>query len=130
MDIEGEISGAGSVTIHGHVRGHIKVRQDVEVARDARVEANIEAMNVAVHGVVTGDIRAADKVEVSINAEVNGDIKAPRVMGCKRHQRLAPELAPNVSIQAGIRRDGEGGAYSETLINLDISLLAGTGRDA
>jgi hypothetical protein len=29
-------------------------------------------------------------------------------------------LAPNVSIQASIRRDAERGAYSETLINLDI----------
>jgi hypothetical protein len=40
------------------------------------------------------------------------------------------ELAPNVSIQASIRRDAERGAYSETLINRDISLLAVTARDA
>jgi hypothetical protein len=43
---------------------------------------------------------------------------------------LAPELAPNVSIQTSIRRDVEGGAYSETLINRDISLLVVTARDA
>jgi hypothetical protein len=43
---------------------------------------------------------------------------------------LAPELAPNISIHASIKRDGKGGAYSETLINRDISLLAVTARDA
>jgi hypothetical protein len=35
-------------------------------------------------------------------------IKAPRVMGCKWHQRLAPELASDVSMQASMQTNRSG----------------------
>jgi hypothetical protein len=71
-------------------------------------------------------MRLRRALQVGASGTMRGEGAYPGPFGSS----LAPELAPNVSIQASMRRDVEGGAYSETLINRDISLLVVTARDA
>ena len=78
--IDGTISGTEPVLIQGTVRGKINLSSDLQIGKNARVEASVHAKNVTVEGKVTGDISADDRLELVQSATVDGNIKAPRII--------------------------------------------------
>ena len=80
ITVEGEISGAGALTVLGVVRGHIQLKDVVTVAQGGRVEADIDAQAVEVSGAIEGNVSAADKVEIKSGGRLVGDLRAPRVL--------------------------------------------------
>jgi cytoskeletal protein CcmA (bactofilin family) len=78
--ITGEITCQEDITIHGRVKGHVRMQGGaLLVAPKGTVEADIHGSRVTIHGTVTGDV-AAQHVELTPTAEVNGTITAPTVV--------------------------------------------------
>lgn len=78
--IDGEITGEEPLTVHGTVRGNIRVRDAVTIARSAQVEADIESESVEVSGYVQGNVGASDKIDLKSGGRLVGDCRAPRVL--------------------------------------------------
>lgn len=78
--IDGEIAGDEPLVVHGAIKGKIDLRQRVEVAADAVVEATIAAPQVTVFGTVAGDIYAGERADLRPESQVVGNIRAPRIL--------------------------------------------------
>ena len=78
--IKGEVSAKEDLTIAGRIEGKVEVRDHVvRVAREAQVNAEIQARSVLVEGTVKGNITATERIELLENGAVEGDISAPKV---------------------------------------------------
>jgi cytoskeletal protein CcmA (bactofilin family) len=74
LSITGEVTSNEDITIHGRVKGQIKMNGGaLLVAPKANVEANVQGPNVTVHGALTGDI-AAQRIELTPTAAVTGTL--------------------------------------------------------
>ena len=78
--IDGEVAGDEPLVVHGAIKGKIDLRQRVEVAVDAVVEATIAAPQVTIFGSVVGDIYASERADLRPESQVVGDIRAPRIL--------------------------------------------------
>ena len=78
--ITGEITCQEDITIHGRVKGQIRMQGGaLLIAPKGAVEAQVHGSHVTVHGTLTGDV-AAEHVELTQTADVNGTITAPVVV--------------------------------------------------
>ena len=78
--IQGDISGAENLLIHGKVEGKISLQKnDVTVGESGQINADISAKTVQVDGEVNGDINGAEKVVITSTGRVRGNIVAPRM---------------------------------------------------
>jgi cytoskeletal protein CcmA (bactofilin family) len=78
--ITGELTCAEDVTIHGQVKGNIRMTQGaLLLAPTGNVEANVQGARVTVHGKLTGDA-TAEKIELTATANVTGTITAASVV--------------------------------------------------
>ena len=79
--ITGEITCQEDITIHGRVKGQIRMQGGgaLLVAPKGHVEANVQGSRVTIHGSLTGDV-AAEHVELTQTAEVSGTITSPVVV--------------------------------------------------
>ena len=74
LTITGEVTSNEDITIHGRVKGQIKMNGGtLLVAPKASVEANVHGPSVTVHGAVNGDI-AAQRVQLTPTASVTGTL--------------------------------------------------------
>lgn len=80
ISIKGEITGAESVQIEGHVEGSITLPHDrVTVGSSGRVSATITAQDIVVQGEVTGSCRASDHLYVRREGSLCGDLVTSRI---------------------------------------------------
>lgn len=70
----------GSLHIHGRADGELHAVNDLYVADNAQVDAEIYADNVVVAGTVHGRIQAQSRLEVLPQGHVAGDVKAPKLV--------------------------------------------------
>jgi cytoskeletal protein CcmA (bactofilin family) len=78
--ITGELTSQEDMTVHGQVKGNIKMAQGaLMLAPTGNVEANVQGTRVSIHGKLTGDI-AADRVELTATANVTGTLTSPCVV--------------------------------------------------
>src|SRR5687768_3745733 len=74
LSITGEVTSNEDITIHGRVKGQIKMNGGtLLVAPKASVEANVQGPSVTVHGAVSGDI-AAQRIQLTPTASVTGTL--------------------------------------------------------
>jgi len=76
---EGELSGKGTLDVHGELRAQIARFGTLRVHPSGVVTAptEIRAEKVYVAGVVQGAIHATDKVLVRASGVIHGDVRAP-----------------------------------------------------
>ena len=79
LGIDGTVSGVGSLTVEGQVRGSVDIDGDVTVVSGAQIEASVDAVDVAVSGEVRGPITATRSVTIEAGADVQGTVSAPRI---------------------------------------------------
>ncbi|HZQ44574.1 MAG TPA: polymer-forming cytoskeletal protein [Acidobacteriaceae bacterium] len=80
ISIKGEISGAESILIEGHVEGSISFPNDrVTVGPSGRVSATITAQDIVLQGEVTGSCFASDHVFVRRDGSLCGDVVTSRI---------------------------------------------------
>jgi cytoskeletal protein CcmA (bactofilin family) len=78
--IEGNISGAGNITIEGRVRGNVEVKADsITIGPKGRVEGDVVARQATVSGRMDGKIGASESVTITRSADFCGEIKAGRI---------------------------------------------------
>jgi cytoskeletal protein CcmA (bactofilin family) len=75
--IDGEISGREDLVVQGHVKGKINLPEnDLLVAENGRVEAEIQVRNIIVKGEVSGNITALTRISIESSGRVKGDLAA------------------------------------------------------
>lgn len=80
LNITGEVTSNEDITIHGRVKGQIKMNGGtLLVAPKSHVEANVQGPSVTVHGALVGDI-AAQRIELTPTAAVTGTLTGTTIV--------------------------------------------------
>jgi cytoskeletal protein CcmA (bactofilin family) len=74
--VRGPLTSAGSLVVHGQVKGDITARGEVFVSAGSAVEADIRAEHISVGGQVKGDLWATGDVDLPPQGRLDGDIHA------------------------------------------------------
>jgi len=77
--VEGVLTSAGSLWIHGHVTGEIAVEGEVLVFPESVVEADIRAGSISLAGRLKGNLMAPGAVSLPPESWVEGDVHARSV---------------------------------------------------
>lgn len=81
IQVIGDVSSDGDLTIHGRISGQIVVREgSAVIASDARVHADVRGDRVVVHGEVQGAITATERIELGPSSTVAGNLSARHVV--------------------------------------------------
>jgi len=72
--LDGSYSCSGLLRIEGRARGRISVDGNLVIAREARVEADIEARDVVVAGTLSGSVKAEKSVRLAETAKVRANL--------------------------------------------------------
>ncbi|HEY6361089.1 MAG TPA: polymer-forming cytoskeletal protein [Vicinamibacterales bacterium] len=79
--ISGEITSREDITIHGRVKGHVRMDAGgLLVAPTGNMDANVLGTRVTIHGTVAGDIAAAERIELTPTANVTGTLTTPSIV--------------------------------------------------
>jgi cytoskeletal protein CcmA (bactofilin family) len=79
LTIRGDISADENITIEGNVEGTIQSTNDVIIAPDGKVRADIRANTITISGRVKGNIFATHKVDLTSTGQLEGNIQAPKL---------------------------------------------------
>jgi len=77
---KGEITFDKAMRVHGRMEGKITSLGRLHVARDAKLQAEVEAASIVIEGQLRGPIIAAERLELKQSARYEGDIKAHRMI--------------------------------------------------
>jgi len=78
--IEGTVSGADRLIVHGEVAGNVAMDGAVVVESDGRVRAEVQADEVSVLGSVDGYLVGRKKVEILPDGRLVGDVRTARIL--------------------------------------------------
>lgn len=71
--ITGEIVSQEDITIHGSVKGQIRMEAgSLLVAPKGSVEADVEGTRITIHGKLAGSVAAGERIELTPTADVSG----------------------------------------------------------
>ena len=90
LQINGNISGEGSLLILGTFEGEFDLKGQLEVAQGAVIKGNINATGVSINGNVNGTVVASERIVLETTASIKGRL-----------------VTPKISIQDGAVIDGE-----------------------
>jgi cytoskeletal protein CcmA (bactofilin family) len=79
-NFKGELSFDKGMRIHGRLEGKITTPGRVHVAKEAKLQADVEAGSVLVEGEIHGNLSAADRIELKTSARYEGDLKANKLV--------------------------------------------------
>ena len=74
VQLEGDFVTEGNIIIEGAIAGTIKTKQHLQVERDAKITADVEANSVIVSGIVEGNMVVEGRLEITETGEIHGDI--------------------------------------------------------
>jgi cytoskeletal protein CcmA (bactofilin family) len=97
---KGELSFEKGLRLQGRFEGKISTPGRLHVAKEARMQADVEAGSIIIEGDVKGNLSANDKVEMKQSARYEGDLHASRLMveeGAvfSGHVTVGPEAVKN-----------------------------------
>ena len=77
---KGEVTFDKSMSVHGRFEGKITTAGTLHVAREAKMEVEVEAGQIVVEGQVHGQLTAAERLELKQSARYEGDVHATRMV--------------------------------------------------
>jgi cytoskeletal protein CcmA (bactofilin family) len=77
---KGELSFDKGMRIHGRVEGKITTAGRVHVAKEAKLQADVEAGSILVEGEIHGNLAAGDRIELKNSARYEGDLRAGKLV--------------------------------------------------
>lgn len=77
---QGNIQATGTIRIDGEIKGEIKVKGDLVIGDQGKVEATVEARNVLVGGYLKGNIYASGRVDLAPTAKLFGDMRVKNLV--------------------------------------------------
>ena len=80
IQVRGNLSGSGDLSVEGRMEGHVALSALVTVEQEGILVANVDARELTVHGRMTGNADASDRISVTVGATFVGDIRAPRIV--------------------------------------------------
>jgi cytoskeletal protein CcmA (bactofilin family) len=76
---KGELTFEKGMRLMGRVEGKIQSPGRLHVAREAKVQADVEAGSIIVEGEVKGNLVASDRIELKQTARYEGDLRATKL---------------------------------------------------
>src|ERR1700722_5932107 len=112
-NFKGELTFDKGVRIHGRFEGKIPSAGRLHVAKEAKLQAEIEAGNIVVEGEVHGHLAASERLEFKQSARYEGDLRANRMIveeGAifSRHASFAPNLVKPHPATPPLHKPGNG----------------------
>jgi cytoskeletal protein CcmA (bactofilin family) len=97
---KGELTFEKGLRIHGRVDGKIQTPGRLHIAREAKVQADVEAGAIIIDGEVRGNLMAHDRVELKQTARYEGDLVATKLVveegaSFNGHVTVGPDMAKN-----------------------------------
>ena len=77
---KGELSFEKGLRVMGRFEGSVKSPGRLHVAREAKMQADVEAGGIIVEGEMRGNLKADDKVELKSSARYEGDLTASKLV--------------------------------------------------
>jgi len=107
---KGELTFEKGMRLHGRFEGKITTAGRVHVAKEAKLQADVEAGAIIVEGEVRGNLTAAERIEIKQTARCEGDLKAAKLTVEEGavftgHITVGPEAAnhkPSTGIGGGL----------------------------
>ncbi len=76
---KGELTFEKGLRLQGKFEGKITTAGRLHVAKEARMQADVESGAIIVEGDVKGNLVAADRIELKQSARYEGDLRAPKL---------------------------------------------------
>jgi cytoskeletal protein CcmA (bactofilin family) len=79
--ITGEIISQEDITIHGHVKGQIRMEKgSLVVGQTGNVDADVDGARMTLHGTLAGNVTASERIELTPQANFSGMLTARAVL--------------------------------------------------
>lgn len=97
---KGELSYEKGLRLHGRLEGKINTPGRLHVAKEAKLQADVDAGAIIVEGEVHGNLTASDRVELKQTARYEGDLRASKLVVDEGavfsgHVTVGPEAVKN-----------------------------------
>ena len=97
---KGELSFEKGLRLQGKFEGTIHSPGRLHVAREAKMQANVDAGSIIVEGEVNGNLTASDRIELKQSARYTGDLQASKLVVDEGavfngHVSVGPEVMKN-----------------------------------
>ena len=79
-NFKGELTFEKGMRLQGRFEGKIKTPGRVHIAKEAKMEADVEAGGIIVEGEVKGNLSANDRIELKNTARYEGDLRASKLV--------------------------------------------------
>ncbi|MBC7783975.1 MAG: polymer-forming cytoskeletal protein [Burkholderiales bacterium] len=77
---KGEMSFEKGLRLHGKFEGRIHTPGRLHIAKEAKMQADVEAGAIVIEGDVRGNLNASDRIELKNNARYEGDLQAGKLV--------------------------------------------------
>lgn len=106
---KGELSFEKGLRLQGQLEGTVRTPGRLHVAKEAKMNADVEAGAITIEGEVKGNLSAGDRVELKQSARYEGDLTASKLVvdeGAVLVGKVAvgPDAAKNLPKGPGINR--------------------------
>ena len=97
---KGELTFEKGLRLQGRFEGSIHSPGRLHIAREAKMQASVEAGAIIVEGEVNGNLTAADRIELKQSARYSGDLQASKLVVDEGavfsgHVSVGPEVMKN-----------------------------------
>ena len=79
-NFKGEMSFEKGMRLMGKFEGKVNTAGRLHIAKEARMQADVEAGAIVVEGEVHGNLSAADRIELKQTARYEGDLRATKLV--------------------------------------------------
>ena len=105
---KGELSFEKGMRLHGKLNGSVTTPGRLHVAREAQMEANVEAGAIILEGAVQGNLVAQDRIEMKPTTRYEGDLTASKLVveegaQFRGHVSVGPDAVKGRPPQQGAR---------------------------
>jgi cytoskeletal protein CcmA (bactofilin family) len=77
---KGELTYEKGMRLHGKLEGKIGTPGRLHIAKEAKMQADVEAGAITVEGDVHGNLSAGDRIELKQSARYEGDLRSSRLV--------------------------------------------------
>lgn len=77
---KGELSFDKGMRLHGRLEGKVTTPGRLHVAKEAKLQADVEAGAIIVEGEIKGNLNATDRIELKQSARYEGDLRASKLV--------------------------------------------------
>jgi cytoskeletal protein CcmA (bactofilin family) len=77
---KGELSFEKGLRIQGRFEGKMNTPGRLQVAKEAKMQADVEAGSIIIEGDVRGNLTASDRIELKQSARYEGDLSASKLV--------------------------------------------------